>query len=90
MAHQHPVTTRLVRTANIVGLVYLFLLGLDAVGVGFELLGRDAAEKFISATRNPFAGLAVGILATSIVQSSSVTTFRRRRGRWRDRVRRRA
>ncbi len=74
MASVFPVVTRAARAAEILGLIYLFLLGLDALGDGFKLLGRDVAEAFIQATENPFAGLAVGVLTTSVVQSSSVTT----------------
>ena len=38
------------------------------------LLGRDVVESVFTATTNPFVGLMVGILATTLVQSSSVTT----------------
>ena len=38
------------------------------------MLGRDLLEGFFAATENPFIGLMVGILATTLVQSSSVTT----------------
>jgi sodium-dependent phosphate cotransporter len=38
------------------------------------MLGRDVLETFFTTTANPFIGLIVGILATSIIQSSSVTT----------------
>ncbi|HCQ97800.1 MAG TPA: hypothetical protein DIU48_00165, partial [Acidobacteria bacterium] len=44
------------------------------MGAGFKLLGGDAVEAIFSATANPFMGLIVGILATTVVQSSSVTT----------------
>jgi len=38
------------------------------------LAGRGLAESLFSATSNPIAGLVIGILTTSLVQSSSVTT----------------
>ena len=60
--------------ARIASLLYLFLVGLEALGGGFKLLGQEAVDAFFSATENPFAGLALGILTTSVVQSSSVTT----------------
>ncbi|MDX1674883.1 MAG: Na/Pi symporter, partial [Longimicrobiales bacterium] len=41
---------------------------------GFKLLSRDFVDNFFRATENPFLGLMVGILATTLVQSSSVTT----------------
>jgi len=54
--------------------LYAFLVGLDMMGVALKLFGRDFAETLISTTENPFVGLFVGILATSLVQSSSSTT----------------
>ena len=37
-------------------------------------MGKDVAETLISTTQNPFVGLFIGILATSLVQSSSTVT----------------
>ncbi len=55
-------------------LLYLFLVSIDMLGSAFKLFGKDFAERLIESTQNPFAGLLIGILATSIVQSSSTTT----------------
>jgi solute carrier family 34 (sodium-dependent phosphate cotransporter) len=55
-------------------LLYLFLVGVNGLGGGFKLLGRDLLDTFFMATANPFIGLMIGILATTLVQSSSVTT----------------
>ncbi|HUP50479.1 MAG TPA: Na/Pi symporter [Thermoanaerobaculia bacterium] len=55
-------------------LLFIFLIGVKALGDGFKLLSRDLVESFFRATANPFVGLLVGILATTLVQSSSVTT----------------
>jgi solute carrier family 34 (sodium-dependent phosphate cotransporter) len=55
-------------------LLFVFLLGVKGLGDGFNLLGRDVVEAFFRATENPFVGLMIGILATTLVQSSSVTT----------------
>ena len=44
------------------------------MGASFKLFGKDFAEALIAGTANPFLGLFAGILATSIVQSSSSTT----------------
>ena len=57
-----------------VGLLFIFLLGVNGLGDGFQLLGQDFIQSFFAATSNPFIGLFVGLLATTIVQSSSVTT----------------
>lgn len=63
-----------VRAVQLALLVYLFLLGIHALGEGFALLGGDLLDRFFRATENPFFALVVGIVATSIVQSSSLTT----------------
>jgi len=44
------------------------------MGTAFKGFGKEFAENLIKATSNPFIGLFIGILATSIVQSSSTTT----------------
>ena len=62
------------RVFSILLLLFGFLVGVKALGAGFELLGGDAVEAIFAATANPFMGLIVGILATPLVQSSSVTT----------------
>ena len=58
----------------VVALLFAFLVGIRGLGDGFKLLGGDLLEAFFSATSNPFIALMVGILATTLVQSSSVTT----------------
>ncbi len=55
-------------------LLFVFLMGVQGLGDGFRLLGRDLLDAFFIATENPFISLMVGILATTLVQSSSVTT----------------
>ena len=64
----------LARLATALLLLYGFLVGVKGLGEGFKLLGGDFLELIFSSTENPFIGLVVGILATTIVQSSSVTT----------------
>jgi sodium-dependent phosphate cotransporter len=44
------------------------------MGGSFKLLGKGVAETLIQTTSNPFVGLLIGLLVTSVVQSSSVTT----------------
>ena len=55
-------------------LLFVFLLGVKGLGDGFELVGQEVIDSFFAATSNPFIGLLVGLLATTIMQSSSVTT----------------
>lgn len=64
----------LVRGVVVLGLLFAFLLGVNGLSDGFNSLGGGLLESFFAATENPFIGLMVGILATALVQSSSVTT----------------
>lgn len=62
------------RGAALLALLFVFLLGVNGLGDGFKSLGRGFIDSFFAATANPFTALMVGILATTLVQSSSVTT----------------
>lgn len=55
-------------------ILYLFLLSIELMGSAMKGMGEGFAESLISTTSNPFIGLLIGILATSIIQSSSTTT----------------
>lgn len=66
----HP----LVRIFLVFGLLFVFLVGVNGLGAGFKSLGEGFVSSFFAATENPFVGLMIGILATTLVQSSSVTT----------------
>ena len=67
--------SQLLRTSLTVALLlFVFMVGIRGLGDGFKLLGGDLLEQFFSATANPFIALMVGILTTTLVQSSSVTT----------------
>jgi solute carrier family 34 (sodium-dependent phosphate cotransporter) len=69
-----PAALRLARFLTVIALLFIFLLGVKGLGEGFKLVGRDLVETFFRATANPFVGLIIGILATTLVQSSSVST----------------
>ncbi len=56
------------------GLLFVFLVAIELMAVSMESAGADAAKSLLQSLDNPFAGLAVGVLATVLVQSSSVTT----------------
>ncbi len=62
------------RLAIVIGLLYLFLVGISLLESGISFLGSDIQEDLFSSVSNPMAGLCVGILATVLAQSSSVTT----------------
>ena len=63
--------------AKILGVIfalYLFLVGIKGLSSGIKLLGGDFANEVMSTTSNPFVALFIGILATTLFQSSSTTT----------------
>lgn len=62
------------RTALVITLLYLFLIGVKLLESGVKILGSDTAGGLFDGITNPIAALCVGILATVLVQSSSVTT----------------
>lgn len=59
--------------AVIIG-VWVLLNGVGMIGDGFKGIAGDRAEELFSFAENPFVGLAIGIVATAIIQSSSTTT----------------
>lgn len=63
-----------VRLGLVLFLLYLFLVGVKALETGIKSFGADFTHTLFEGVANPLAGLFVGILATVLVQSSSVTT----------------
>lgn len=63
-----------IRAAVVISLLFLFLVGVGLLESGINALGSDVQEELFSSVSNPMAGLFVGILATVLAQSSSVTT----------------
>ncbi len=55
-------------------LLYLFLTGIGLLEGGIKGLGADVTDSLFERVASPVAGLFVGVLATVLVQSSSVTT----------------
>jgi sodium-dependent phosphate cotransporter len=58
----------------VVALLYLFLVGVSVLEAGIKGLGSGVEEQLFESVSNPLAGLFVGVLATVLVQSSSVST----------------
>ncbi len=59
---------------GVLGLLYLFLISIGMIGDAFKLFGKGLAKQVFDFASNPLCGLFIGILATSLVQSSSTTT----------------
>ena len=64
----------IVRGLVVVILLYFFLTGVELLSGGFKTLGKDFVDGLFQGVSNPIGGLFVGLLATVLVQSSSVST----------------
>lgn len=69
-----PLLEKTLRILLLIATLYVFLVSVKLLGTGFKMFGSGFSERLIATTTNPFVGLFIGILATSIVQSSSTTT----------------
>ena len=65
---------RWMRVLALAVVLYVFLSSIELISGTFKLMGRDFAESLFAYTMNPFSGLLTGVLATSMVQSSSTVT----------------
>lgn len=54
--------------------IYIFLLGIKLIAASFNIASGHHIVELMNKVSNPFIGLFIGILATSMVQSSSSTT----------------
>lgn len=66
-----PVVTR---ALLVVFLLYLFLVGISLLETGIGALGAGFQEGLLASVSHPISGLCAGLLATVMVQSSSVTS----------------
>lgn len=62
------------RVLALLAVLILFFTSIELMGESFKLMGQGVAEQLLLMTSNPFVGLFIGILATSLVQSSSTVT----------------
>ncbi|MFQ6611722.1 MAG: Na/Pi symporter [Fidelibacterota bacterium] len=62
------------KTVAILAILYLFLVSIGMIGAAFKGIGHGYVETLIKSSSGPLIGLFIGILATSIIQSSSTTT----------------
>jgi solute carrier family 34 (sodium-dependent phosphate cotransporter) len=65
---------KLLSVLGFLATLYLFFLCIEMMGGAFKLFGKETAEQLLVVTSNPIIGLLIGILATSLMQSSSTTT----------------
>ncbi len=58
----------------LLALLYVFLFSIALFGAAFKLVGKEFSQQLIATTTNPVVGLMIGLLATSLIQSSSSST----------------
>jgi len=66
--------TGILKLLSLLALLYLFLVAISLFGAAFKLMGKEVSENLIATTSHPVLGLMIGLLATSLIQSSSSTT----------------
>jgi sodium-dependent phosphate cotransporter len=62
------------RVLALMMLLYAFLVSIGMIGKAFKMFSGGFVGGLIESASNPFLGLFVGVLATTLVQSSSTTT----------------
>ena len=62
------------RVLYFLALLYLFFSSIELMSTAFKMSGRGLAEQLLNTASDPMAGLLIGFLATSMIQSSSTTT----------------
>ena len=68
------ILSRAFKIISVLFFLYLFFVSISLMSHAFKGFGSGFAERLIATTSNPFVGLFIGILATSIIQSSGTTT----------------
>lgn len=68
------VATNLGRGLVVIFFLYVFLVGISLIEAGISSMGAGFQARLLEEVSNPLSGLAVGILITVLVQSSSVST----------------
>jgi len=66
--------TRIFKVLAIIIILYTFLLSISLMSHAFKGFGSGFAETLIMTTSDPLIGFFVGLLATSIIQSSGTVT----------------
>ena len=69
-----PGPQALLRGLLVVGMLYLFLVGVSLLETGIAGLGAGFQDGLVREIANPISGLFAGIVLTVLVQSSSVST----------------
>lgn len=71
---ERPRTSQWLSWLIVIGLVYLLLAAVGAIGDGFKAATASNAKELFSFATNPIIGLVIGVVATALIQSSSTVT----------------
>jgi sodium-dependent phosphate cotransporter len=63
-----------VRVLLVFAALYVFLVGIGSMSSAFKMMGKDYTKELLGSPAGPIVSLFIGILATTLVQSSSTTT----------------
>ena len=74
MSDKKEIFKTIVKVILVFVCLYFFLVSIGLMGKAFKGFGKPFAEQLLATTSNPLVGLFIGILSTSIIQSSSTTT----------------
>ena len=77
MAPQTKILDRIptpVRVLLVFAALYVFLLGIGGMSGAFKMMGKGYTQELLGSGSAPIVALFIGILATTLVQSSSTTT----------------
>jgi solute carrier family 34 (sodium-dependent phosphate cotransporter) len=74
MEKARNILINIIKVLLVVFMVYIFLSSISLIAVGFKLLGKEASKGLVDVSASPVVALFIGILVTSLVQSSSATT----------------
>lgn len=66
--------TRILEVLAFLACLYLFFVSIELMSGAFKLFGKDFAKQLMQSTAHPVVGLFIGVVATSLVQSSSSVT----------------
>lgn len=69
-----PTVPPVARALLVLFLLYVFLVGVGLLEAGISALGEGFQSGLLESVENPISGLCAGLLATVLVQSSSVST----------------
>lgn len=72
--HESRPLATVLRVLSFLAMLYLFFSSIELMSAAFKMSGADLAGQLLTMASDPVAGLLIGFLATSLIQSSSATT----------------